>query len=257
MKGRVERAWDWLRGQALSEAAAPVSTTLVKSAPSGSKILQVDSDHGFDTGMRVLVGAGTSREERHVVTGFGSLLVERPLQFGHERGEKILEDKRNHDPSSQSARQRAVAPSTRPPQTKGPGGSAPSRPPHQSPRNQPPQGGGWPPSEPPPPGYPPTGYPGYPPHASYPPLPSCPVQPLGCPPAGRIQPPQTWAPHWVLGAGPCGFPPQSFPGYSQGFQTRPPASKGSMDTRNDYRTMTAGAAQFEQPRPYEDAAYWR
>jgi hypothetical protein len=68
-----------------------VSTTLEQTIVAGTvKIPMTDSDtKGFKAGQKIIVGDGEFAEERFVI-GLGSLILDRPLEYGHRRGEPIV-----------------------------------------------------------------------------------------------------------------------------------------------------------------------
>lgn len=69
--------------------AAAARTTLTKAAAPGDTKLLIQSNDGFKKGMRVLVGTGT-KVEMAIVTGIGSLLLDRPLVSNHPVGAPIV-----------------------------------------------------------------------------------------------------------------------------------------------------------------------
>ena len=66
-------------------------TTLEQTIVAGTvKIPMTDSDtKGFKAGQKIIVGDGEFAEERFVI-GLGSLILDRPLEYGHRRGEPIV-----------------------------------------------------------------------------------------------------------------------------------------------------------------------
>jgi hypothetical protein len=62
---------------------------LTAGADAGDTTVEVASNDGFAVGDEVEVGEGTDHAETAVVTGFGSLLLDRPLQFDHAVDELV------------------------------------------------------------------------------------------------------------------------------------------------------------------------
>ena len=60
-----------------------VSTFTVKAHRVGDRKLEVQSIVGFTQGCFILVEPGSENQETRVVTGFGSLHIDKPLQFDH------------------------------------------------------------------------------------------------------------------------------------------------------------------------------
>jgi photosystem II stability/assembly factor-like uncharacterized protein len=77
----------WRR--ALSEMIL-VSTTLTAQALAGSQALEVESINGFNIGDNIKINPGGPNEETNTITGFGSMLLQNPLQFDHSIGEIVL-----------------------------------------------------------------------------------------------------------------------------------------------------------------------
>ncbi|MBE0572745.1 MAG: T9SS type A sorting domain-containing protein [Ignavibacteriaceae bacterium] len=77
----------WRR--ALSEMIL-VTTTLTAQALAGSQALEVESINGFNIGDDIKINPGGPNEETNTITGFGSLLLQTPLQFDHSIGEIVL-----------------------------------------------------------------------------------------------------------------------------------------------------------------------
>ena len=77
----------WRR--ALSEMIF-VTTTLTAQALAGSQALEVESINGFNIGDNIKINPGGPNEETNTITGFGSLLLQTPLQFDHSVGEIVL-----------------------------------------------------------------------------------------------------------------------------------------------------------------------
>ena len=66
-----------------------VSTTLTMNAPAGSQVLEVASSNGFSIGDNIVINPGGATEETNTITGFGSMLLQTPLQFDHNAGEVV------------------------------------------------------------------------------------------------------------------------------------------------------------------------
>ena len=77
----------WRR--ALSEMIL-VTTTLTANALAGSQTLEVASTNGFNIGDNIKINPGGPNEETNTIIGFGSMLIQTPLQFDHSAGEIVL-----------------------------------------------------------------------------------------------------------------------------------------------------------------------
>lgn len=66
-----------------------VTTTLTANAPAGSQVLEVASTNGFSVGDNIVINPGGATEETNTITGFGSILLQTPLQFDHNSGEVV------------------------------------------------------------------------------------------------------------------------------------------------------------------------
>ena len=64
-------------------------TSLSKAAKIGDTKIQVEHNNGFKKGMRIFLGTGT-RTEIHIVNGFGSIILDQPLQIAHPAGTPVL-----------------------------------------------------------------------------------------------------------------------------------------------------------------------
>merc|ERR1711972_1213180 len=69
------------------ETPKPVVTYLKEKAKKGDKKIQVDSVSGFKIGDTIIIG--TSVFERKVISAFGSLEFDTPLEVGHEVGARV------------------------------------------------------------------------------------------------------------------------------------------------------------------------
>jgi photosystem II stability/assembly factor-like uncharacterized protein len=67
-----------------------VTTTLTAQALAGSQALEVASINGFNIGDNIKINPGGPNEETNTITGFGSMLLQNPLQFDHSIGEIVL-----------------------------------------------------------------------------------------------------------------------------------------------------------------------
>ena len=67
-----------------------VITTLTAEAVTGSQSLEVSSTTGFYIGDNIKINPGGANEEENVITGFGSFLLQNPLQYDHFIGEVVL-----------------------------------------------------------------------------------------------------------------------------------------------------------------------
>jgi len=67
-------------------------TTAVLTADvvAGSQTLEVSSSTGFNIGDNIKINPGGVNEEDNVITGFGSMLLQSPLQYDHFIGEIVL-----------------------------------------------------------------------------------------------------------------------------------------------------------------------
>lgn len=68
---------------------APALTTLTAHASPGDTEIQVASTAGFNIGDTITINEGGNNEESAVITGFGSIQLDRPLQCAHEVGEFV------------------------------------------------------------------------------------------------------------------------------------------------------------------------
>ena len=67
-----------------------VITTLTAEAVTGSQSLEVSGTAGFYIGDNIKINPGGVNEEDNVITGFGSMLLQNPLQYDHSLGEVVL-----------------------------------------------------------------------------------------------------------------------------------------------------------------------
>lgn len=65
-------------------------TGLTADTPAGSQSLEVLNTEGFSIGDLIIINPGGQNEETNTITGFGSLLLQSPLQFDHSAGELIV-----------------------------------------------------------------------------------------------------------------------------------------------------------------------
>ncbi len=65
-------------------------TTLTMDSPAGSQTLEVASTNGFSIGDNIVINPGGTTEETNTITGFGSILLQSPLQFDHFSGEQVV-----------------------------------------------------------------------------------------------------------------------------------------------------------------------
>ena len=65
-------------------------TSMTMDAPAGSQILEVASTNGFSIGDNIVINPGGATEEFNTITGFGSILLQTPLQFDHFSGEQVI-----------------------------------------------------------------------------------------------------------------------------------------------------------------------
>ena len=66
------------------------TTTLTADAVSGSQSIEVSSTNGFQIGDNIKINPGELNEEDNVITGFGSFLLQNPLQCDHFIGETVI-----------------------------------------------------------------------------------------------------------------------------------------------------------------------
>ena len=66
------------------------TTTLTADAVAGSQSIEVSSTNGFQIGDNIKINPGELNEEDNVITGFGSFLLQNPLQYDHFIGEVVL-----------------------------------------------------------------------------------------------------------------------------------------------------------------------
>jgi hypothetical protein len=64
-------------------------TSVSSAAPAGTRRVEVASNDGFAVGDVVAVNPGGATAEMAVITGFGSLVLDRPLRFDHAAGEVV------------------------------------------------------------------------------------------------------------------------------------------------------------------------
>jgi murein DD-endopeptidase MepM/ murein hydrolase activator NlpD len=65
-------------------------SSLAAPASSGASILTVDDISGYHLADTIIVNPGALNEEQKEVIGFGSLVLDSPLQFSHEVGEPVV-----------------------------------------------------------------------------------------------------------------------------------------------------------------------
>jgi hypothetical protein len=66
-----------------------VTSTITGFVAAGSVKLPVSSIAGFQVGSEVVIDIDTPTEERNTIVGFGSILLETPLQFDHDAGATV------------------------------------------------------------------------------------------------------------------------------------------------------------------------
>jgi hypothetical protein len=86
--------------------ALQTSTVLRRQANAGDSELDVASNDGFEVGDHIVIGPETDHEEHATVTGFGSLIIDQPVQFDHAAGELVVLEERpsSSDPTAALAR---------------------------------------------------------------------------------------------------------------------------------------------------------
>jgi len=67
-----------------------ISTTLISNAIAGSQTLNVASIDGFSIGDSIIINPGGGNEEGNIISGFGSILLQAPLQYNHYAGELVI-----------------------------------------------------------------------------------------------------------------------------------------------------------------------
>ena len=67
-----------------------IISTLIADVLAGSQAIEVSSTTGFHVGDNIKINPGGVNEEDNVITGFGSMLLQNPLQFDHFIGEVVL-----------------------------------------------------------------------------------------------------------------------------------------------------------------------
>jgi CSLREA domain-containing protein len=65
-------------------------TTLTSNVPAGSTTIPVQSSAGCNVGDHVAINPGTGTEERTIITGFGSILIDQPTRYAHAAGEVVI-----------------------------------------------------------------------------------------------------------------------------------------------------------------------
>jgi uncharacterized repeat protein (TIGR01451 family) len=67
-----------------------VETTLTQAASAGDTEIQVASQDGLAIGDQIRIDAGTAEEEDNQIAGFGSVLLQSPLQYSHAIGASVI-----------------------------------------------------------------------------------------------------------------------------------------------------------------------
>ena len=65
-------------------------TQTTSSEAAGSSEIDVASTDGFNVGDTIIINPGGSNEETNQIIGFGSFILDSPLQFDHEAGEPVV-----------------------------------------------------------------------------------------------------------------------------------------------------------------------
>ena len=65
-------------------------TETTSSAAAGTSEIEVASAAGFNLEDTIVINPGGSNEETNQIAGFGSFILQFPLQFDHEAGEAIV-----------------------------------------------------------------------------------------------------------------------------------------------------------------------
>ena len=65
-------------------------TETTSSAAAGTSEIDVASTAGFNVGDTIAINPGGSNEETNQIAGFGSFILNSPLQFDHEPGEPVV-----------------------------------------------------------------------------------------------------------------------------------------------------------------------
>jgi hypothetical protein len=65
-------------------------TTLSASIPAGTTTLPVQSSAGCNVGDHIAINPGAPTEERTIITGFGSILIDQPTKYAHSAGESVV-----------------------------------------------------------------------------------------------------------------------------------------------------------------------
>lgn len=104
-----------------------IHTELVEPARVGDTELAVASDDGFGVGDAVLIDAGTDREERGLVAGFGSIILVDPVGYPHDAGARIVSLGPAQVPPSSTTTTTTIGPTTTTtaPTASGPSSAAP------------------------------------------------------------------------------------------------------------------------------------
>ena len=69
---------------------ATAQTETTSSAAAGTSEIDVASTVGFNVGDTITINPGGSNEETNQITGFGSFILDSPLEFDHEAGELVV-----------------------------------------------------------------------------------------------------------------------------------------------------------------------
>lgn len=83
-------AWKNSDKHLFTYAPATISTTITTDISAGSQTIEVTSTEGFSIGDNIVINRGGANEESNIITGFGSLILQSPLQFNHLAGERII-----------------------------------------------------------------------------------------------------------------------------------------------------------------------
>jgi hypothetical protein len=87
VNGSVSGA-NWDNG--FTNSGVYIHTTLTSNASSGSQILEVANSSNFLIGDNIIINLGGENEEQNSITGFGSILLQTPLQFEHFAEELVI-----------------------------------------------------------------------------------------------------------------------------------------------------------------------
>jgi len=117
LENKLEKAKSKLKP---AKEVGVTTTSLNAKVKAGETELAVESHAGFSVGDKIIIDAGTKKEEKNEIVGFGSILLKTPLKFDHNAGVTIsVLPKQNQaakavkeQPSYTEAAEKAISPLT-------------------------------------------------------------------------------------------------------------------------------------------------